>query len=43
MLFLADASPFLDRDVTNGAALVVFLLGMFVSHLLLKKADNGQE
>ena len=41
-MFLADASPFLDRDVTHGAMLVVFLLGVFVSHLLYRsKEDNG--
>lgn len=39
-MFLADASPFLDRDVTYGAMLLVFLLGVFVSHLLVRGKES---
>ena len=40
IMFLADASPFLDRDVTGGAAIVMFLLGIFVAHLLTRRKTN---
>jgi hypothetical protein len=42
-MFLADASPFLNRDVTHGALLVMFLLGLMVAHLLTKGKEKSSE
>lgn len=40
-MFLSEASPFLDRDITYGMAVVVLLLGVgFAMYLTRNKNDN---
>ena len=37
------ASPFLDRDVTNGASLLVFILGLLLAIYLFKDKETESE
>ncbi len=41
-MFIADASPFLDRDVTYGAMILVFLLGVGVSYLISRRNESNE-
>lgn len=39
-MFISEASPFLDRDITYGTAIVVLLLGVGFALYLTRKKDK---
>ena len=39
-MFLADASPFLDRDTTYGTCLLVLLLGVAFAYYITRDKND---